>query len=97
LNGQKLERLPSSHALFLYPNQVKDVQPRPALAQKLGAKGRVKPVLYGINVNGHLGVVYSPHGVACGWELAQCPYCNGINSQDALAVGVNVLSYALLQ
>jgi hypothetical protein len=42
-------------------------------------------------------VIYSPHGLSCGWELAQCPYCCGISSQDALALGVNVLSYAVMQ
>jgi hypothetical protein len=97
LTGQKLERLPESHPLFLFPNQVKSTQPLPALAHKMGATGRVKPDLYGVTLGGNLAVIYSPHGLSCGWELAQCPYCCGISSQDALALGVNVLSYAVMQ
>jgi len=97
LNGQKMERLPETHPLFLYPNKVDAVQPRAALARKLNASGKIKPVLFGINVNGSLGVVYAPHGLACGWELAQCPYCAGTSSTDALALGVNVLCYAIMQ
>jgi hypothetical protein len=97
LNGQKLERLPENHPLFLFPNQLKSVQALPALAQKLGANGRVKPDLYGITLGANLAVIYAPHGLSCGWELAQCPYCCGISSQDALAAGVNVLSYAVMQ
>ena len=97
LNGQKLERLPGSHPLFLFPNNVKAVQPRAALARKLDAKGKVDPSLYGVNVNGNLAVIYAPHGLSCGWELAQCPYCAGVSSSDALALGVNILSYAVLQ
>ncbi|MBT3378701.1 MAG: DUF4159 domain-containing protein [Lentisphaerae bacterium] len=97
LNGQKLDRLPSAHPLFLFPNQVKGVQPRPALSRKLGAKGKIVPALFGVNVNGNVAVVYAPHGLACGWELAQCPYCSGIESADSLALGVNILSYAIMQ
>ena len=97
LNGQGLDRIPSSHPLFVFPNQVKGVQPRPALARKLGVKGKVVPEVFGVNVGGHLGVIYSPRGLACGWELAQCPYCGGVASTDALALGVNMLSYALMQ
>jgi len=97
LSGQKLEQLPVAHPLFVFPNQIKSVQPRPALARKLNSKGRIPPAIYGVNVNGQLGVIYSPCGLACGWELAQCPYCAGIASQDALALGVNILSYAVLQ
>ena len=97
LEGQKLERLPANHPLFLYPNDLKGVQPQPALAHKLGSTGRIKPELYGVDLNGNLAVIYSPHGLSCGWELAQCPYCAGIGPQDALALGVNILSYAVLQ
>ena len=97
LSGQKLEALPAAHPLFVFPNNIKAVQPRPALARKLGSDGKIKPILYGVNIQGHLGVIYVPHGLACGWELAQCPYCSGIAAQDALALGVNILSYAMLQ
>jgi hypothetical protein len=97
LGGAQLERLPATHPVFAYPNNIKDVQPLPALAEKLKCKTRIPPELYGINVDGHLGVVFSPHGLACGWELAQCPYCGGIHSRDALALGINILANSLLQ
>jgi len=73
------------------------VQPRPALAHKLHAKGKIHTVLFGANINGQLAVVYAPYGLACGWELAQCPYCDGVAPTDALALGVNILTYALMQ
>lgn len=94
---RELEALPSNHAIFLYPNKVTAVQPRPALARALKKDGKIPPVLYGLNVEGNLGVIYSPHGLACGWELAQCPYCRGLASPDALALGVNILTYAIVQ
>lgn len=95
--GSKMERLPTNHLIYSYPNRIKDVQPMPALAERMKSTGRVAPELYGLNVNGHLGVIFSPVGLACGWELATCPYCGGIHSKDALAIGINVLNYALLQ
>ena len=97
LDGAKLERIPANHPIFAYPNIIKDVQPLPALAEKLQAKTRIQPELYGLSIDGHLGVVFSPRGLACGWELAQCPYCCGIHSKDALALGINILAASLLQ
>lgn len=96
LNGQKLERLPENHPLFLFPNQCSSVQLLPALAQKLAVEGRTKTELYGAQIGASLAVIYSPQGLSCGWELAQCPYCCGLSSQDALALGVNILSYAVM-
>ncbi|NLF95033.1 MAG: DUF4159 domain-containing protein [Oligosphaeraceae bacterium] len=97
LEGLPLERLAATHPLFAFPNQIKDVQPRAALAEMLQASGRIPPELYGIRHDGHLAVIFSPRGLSCGWELAECPYCGGIHPKDSLALGVNILTYSLLQ
>ncbi len=97
LNGSKLEKLPPSHQIFQYPNSIKDVQPLPALAAKINSRSRVTPELYGITIDGHLAVVFSPRGLSCGWEMAQCPYCKGIHARDARALGINILSYSMMQ
>ena len=97
LPGSKLRPLPAGHMIYKYPNRLKGLTPRPALARKLNIKGKVAPRLEAINLNGNLAVVYSPFGLSCGWELAQCPYCLGIANNDALALGVNILSYILTQ
>ncbi len=97
LGGTDLEKLPAAHPIFMYPNQLSAVQPRPAMAQKLGTESAVSPILYGVNIEGQLGVIYSPFGLACGWELAECPYCNGIVATDALRLGINILTYAIMQ
>lgn len=97
LEGLPLERLESSHPLYAFPNRITDVQPRPALTARLKCQGRIPPELYGIRLDGHLAVIFSPVGLACGWELADCPYCGGLHPKDALALGVNILSYSLLQ
>ncbi len=97
LTGSKLARLPAEHMIFRFPNTIKEVTPRPPLARELKATGKIAPHLEGISLNGNLAVIYSPHGLSCGWELAQCPYCHGIDSNDSLALGVNILSFVLSQ
>ncbi len=92
-----LAPIPAGHMIFQYPNALAAVQPRPALAAKLKAAGKVPPRLLGLSLNGHLAVIYSPDGLACGWELAECPYCRGVASQDALALGVNIFSHVMTQ
>ncbi len=97
LEGTRLERISRQHLIFRFPNAVARVTPRPALAKQQKGAESIEPVLLGATINGSLGIIYSPHGLACGWELAQCPYCNGLASKDALAIGVNILSYAITQ
>lgn len=97
LPGLQLERINNNHPIFAFPNQIRDVQPRPALAEKLQIRGRIPPELHGIRHEGHLAVIFSSFGLACGWELAECPYCKGVQAKDALALGVNILSCSLLQ
>jgi hypothetical protein len=97
LPDAQLTRLPASHMLFRFPNRIDAVQPRPALAERLKAGGKVPPVLYGISINGNLAVIYSPHDLSGGWAMGQGPYNAGIANADALAMGVNIMSYILLQ
>lgn len=97
LDGATLVPVPPEHPVYQFPNAVRDVEPRLPLARALKTETRIAPALEGISIDGRLAVLYSPVGLACGWELAECPYCKGITTRDALALGVNILSYALLQ
>ena len=40
-------------------------------------QARTEPVLLGIEINGNYGVIYSPLGLAGGWEMSQSPYARG--------------------
>jgi len=89
-------KLQLSHDIYRFPNVIKDIQPLPALAAKLNTRGRIPPELYGLEKDGHIAVVFSPYGLSCGWEMAQCPYCRGIHSKDAIVLGINILTYSLM-
>ena len=53
------------------------------------------PELYGIELNGAMAVIYTPYDMSAGWERAIAPYALGYEPADAMALGVNVLYYAV--
>lgn len=85
------------HPLFSYPNDVRKAAPRPALARRLQTEKEIIPRLYGLYINNRLAIIYSPHDLSSGWEMAESPYCAGLLPGDAINLGVNILAYTLLQ
>lgn len=97
LPGVQLQKLPPNHPIFQYPNVIEDVMPRPALARRLEIEGKIQPLLLGVNVAGRLAVIYSPYDLSGGWALDPGPYNQGLEDRDALSLGVNILTNALMQ
>ncbi len=95
LPNQPLTQLPSSHPIFTRPMNLASVKARPALAVKRGNQTQQAPEMYGIDVNGSLGVIYSPNDLSAGWERAIAPYAIGYEAPDATALGVSTLLYAV--
>ena len=95
LPGQALAQLPANHALFRRPLNLGVVKARPALAAKRGNQTEAAPEMYGLDVNGALGVIYSPNDLSAGWERAIAPYAVGYEPQDSTALGVSALFYAV--
>ncbi len=95
LPGKKLEALPPGHEIFRHPKSIETVKARPALAAKRGNQIDIAPELFGVELNGVLSVIYTPNDVSAGWERAIAPYAVGYEPQDATAIGLNVLYYAV--
>lgn len=91
-----LRPIPANHLLFQYPNRLATVRPKPALAELLKTSGSMAPMLLGAEIDGRLAVIYSPYDLSGGWALAHAPYDYGLVQKDAMALGINILSYALL-
>jgi len=91
-----LEPVPTGEALLTLPNRIETVGLTPALAQRLN-RSRSEPRLERLLLDGHLAVVYSPWGLAGGWELSPNPYALALDESSSLAVGINVLMAALTQ
>ena len=85
--------VPETSAVFSLPNAVEHVAVTPALAAQL-KRTVVRPALQGIDLGGRYAVLYSPYGMAGGWELCQSPYAHGYDSAGALRLGQNILLYA---
>jgi hypothetical protein len=55
-----------------------------------------EPVLEGIEINGKLAVVFSPHDLSCALENATFSQCDGYTHEDAAKLGEKIILYSLL-
>ncbi|MEO6787539.1 MAG: DUF4159 domain-containing protein [Chthoniobacteraceae bacterium] len=94
LPDKPLARIPVTAGIFKEPNNITAVGVTPALMQESG-QARTEPLLLGIEINGNYGVIYSPFGLAGGWEMSQSPYARGINDVSAIQLGQNILMYSV--
>jgi Domain of unknown function (DUF4159) len=95
LPDRNLAPLPANHPIFQQPGKLASVKARTALAARSNNRIEMPPELYGIDLNGSLAVIYSPHDLSAGWERAIAPYAVGYEAADATALGMNVLYYAV--
>jgi hypothetical protein len=96
LPGKDLARIPPGSTLFRDPNEIATVGVTPALMENLG-QANSEPYLLGVDIDGHFGVIYSPLGLAGGWELSQSPYARGCNDISSIKLGQNILLYSVTQ
>lgn len=91
-----LQAIPPNDGIFSTPNKIEEAGVTAALAAQIKASA-AKPVLLGLDINGRHAVVYSPYGLAGGWEMSQSPYACGYDESGAVLLGQNILMYALTQ
>jgi pimeloyl-ACP methyl ester carboxylesterase len=96
LPGQSLEPVSPESPLYSIPNKIAQVGVTPALEAKIGQPA-MAPKLLGIQQNGHYSVVFSPYGLIAGWEMSPDPYSLSLDTSGALALGENLLMYAVTQ
>ena len=91
-----LRAVAAGDVLLGLPNAITQLGVTPALAAQLG-RSAAAPVLEVMELDGHYAVVYSPFGMAGGWEMSPCPYAFGYDERGALLLGQNILMYAVTQ
>jgi hypothetical protein len=91
-----LRDISQGNVIFSMPNDVKRVGVTPVLQQAL-ATAVTSPRLEGVEVNGHIAVIYSPFGMAGGWEMSQSPYARGYDDVSSQRLGQNILMYSVTQ
>ena len=86
-----LKALPTSHPLFTFVTDVRQVQLAPLGAQLF--PGLNTPAIEAIEVDGLLPVVYSRLSMSAGWEKLPRAYNVGYSDEDSVKLGVNTLMY----
>lgn len=91
----ELKRLPDDHPIFRgQPGfRLERVGYKPAaLAENPELR---RPVLWGLEIEGRLAVVYSPYSIGCGLDGHVCYNCRGYLDEDARRLATNIVLYAL--
>jgi len=88
MEGAPLAPIPQDHLLFRTVRKIPELQ--------LSHKEAKPPQLEGIEHQGKLVVVYSPHGLNDTAHTQGCCCCGGNEIKNSLEVNMNILVYALL-
>ena len=90
--GAKLAHLPAEHAVYSSRYKIESV------AYTEFTKKAVKDLpglpLYGIEVAGSTRVMFCPFALGNGWENEEHPFTRGLEPEDALRLGVNIIVYS---
>jgi uncharacterized protein DUF4159 len=89
----RLEDVPVDHPIYHNHHDIRRVDYTPRVAEDFGAQSA--PTLKGIRIDNRLAVVYSRFDLGNGWEEFPHPYTYGYSDRDALALGTNVVVYAV--
>ncbi len=98
-------RIPYEHPLFTRQFGGKDLdnvrlrdpqsrQPGDPLEDRMT---RIRPLLEAVEIDGRLVAVFSPYDISCALEQHAALGCKGYPTEDAAALSINVILYALQQ
>jgi hypothetical protein len=93
LPDEKLQPLPLDSPVYQMPYRIGTMEYTDLV--KAENPGLNAPILEGVQINGQLAVIYSPLGLAAGWEQMGFAFNRGYSDADALKLGVNLLTYIL--
>lgn len=97
LPGKPLAQLPRGAPIFTSPNVIDTLEITPALSATRQNAPAIQPPVLAVELDGHLAVIYSPFGLAGGWEMSQSPYAHGYENAAAIRLGENILMHAISQ
>ncbi len=92
LPGAELKLLPAGHPV--YSSRYKITSVAYTEFTKKAVKDLPRLPLYGINVAGSTRVMFCPFALGNGWEKEEHPFTKGIEPQDAMKLGINIVVYS---
>jgi hypothetical protein len=87
---QPMRRLPPDHPVFRSFTSIEKVRFTPPVGRPEDV-----PVLLGTDLGCRTAIFLSPYDLSCGWEGHTHDGARGLQPEDATALGLNVLAYAL--
>ena len=87
LPDQKLTDIPKDHAVFSTVNKITEAN----LSKSSGTA-----TLKGLEMNGKLAVIFSPHGLNDTSHTEGCCCCGGNEISNAMLINMNIFVYALI-
>lgn len=85
--------LPPDHDVFAANYKIVKVGYTPAVTQT--HPGLATPVLEGIYLGDRLCGIFSPYELSGGWEGIDRPLARGYGHEDAVKIGINIITYAM--
>jgi len=89
---RSFKRLALDHPVFHSHHVIKRVSYSPATKNPPGDE----PYLEGVDFGCRTAVFFSPYDLSCGWDSHAHPHGARVGVQDAVKLGVNMLTYALV-
>ena len=95
--GGRLAALPPNHDLYNAYHNIDKVGLTEAASHRAKGGNVDRPQLEAAYNDGRIAVAYSALALNVGWRLKKVPYAVGYTPKSALALGTNVVMYALSQ
>ena len=84
-----LKPIPMNHVIFRTVNKIDKLE----LSK---GKSSTKAELHGLELNGKIVLIFSPHGLNDTAHTKGCCCCGGNEIENSINVNVNILAYALM-
>ena len=87
--------LPQTHKIFSSLHTIAKVKYTPTLIKDQGDTLQGRPVLFGMEINNKLRVIYSPYDLEGGWNEVRYPLSRGYQSDSAKKISSNIIMFVM--
>ena len=92
---KKFTILPMSHEIYRSLHKIDRVEYTPTLVKTKGKELKGRPVLFGINIDDKLRVIYSQYDLEAGWNEIRYPQNRGYQPKSAKKLASNIIMYVM--
>jgi hypothetical protein len=93
--GGQFKRLPPNHEIFHSLYTINRVGYTPTLAKDKGKELGGLPVLFGLEIDDSIRVIYSQYDLEGGWNEIRYPLSRGYMPESAKKLGANIIMYVM--